>query len=85
MDREIDVSRLEPPEPLERVLDALAALPPGDRLQVLHRRDPFPLYDFLHRMGYAWKTTGGGGRYEILIWPLEDVRGADRRGGTAGC
>jgi uncharacterized protein (DUF2249 family) len=69
VDMLLDVSTLEPPEPLERVLDALAELAEGSRLRVLHRRQPFPLYDLLRQMGYAWETTGVEGRYEILIWP----------------
>lgn len=85
MDRVLDVSRLEPPEPLERVLDALAALLPGDRLHVLHRRDPLPLYDLLRGMGYAWETAGGDGRYEILIWPLKDACGTAPPGGATRC
>lgn len=76
MDLELDVTDLAPPEPLERVLDALADLPAGDRLLVLHRREPFPLYDLLRRMGYGWRTQGEEGRYRILIWSLD--------GGMAG-
>ena len=72
MDRELDVRGLEPPEPLERVLDALADLPAGDRLLLLHRREPFPLYDLLRRMGYGWRTQGEDGSYRILIWPLDE-------------
>ena len=68
MDVPLDVSSLEPPEPLERILDALAELAADERLRVLHRREPFPLYDILRRMGYAWETTGSDGRFEILIW-----------------
>lgn len=64
----LDVSSLEPPEPMERVLEALAGLAEDHRLRVLHRREPFPLYDLLRRMGYAWETTGADGRFEILIW-----------------
>ena len=71
MDREIDVSRLEPPEPLERVLDALSGIKPGDRLRVIHRREPFPLYDILRRLGYRWETQCEEGRYRILIWPAD--------------
>ena len=71
MDVLLDVSSLEPPEPLERVLDALAELADGDRLQVRLRRDPFPLYNFLRQMGYDWETTGAQGRFEVLIWPTD--------------
>ncbi len=67
----LDVRRLEPPEPLERILDALADLPAGESLRVLHRREPFPLYDLLRRMGYDWRTQGQDDRFEILIWPRD--------------
>ena len=73
MDVPLDVSALEPPEPMQRILEALFDLPVGDRLRVTHRREPFPIYEILRRMGYLWETTGAAGRFEILIW----------RGGTA--
>lgn len=66
--RQLDVSDLEPPEPLERILDELAEMSPGERLWVLHRREPFPLYDLLKGLGCSWHTTGQEGRFEILIW-----------------
>ena len=65
----LDVRRLAPPEPMERILDALADLPADGRLWVLHRREPFPLYDLLGRMGYGWRTMGQEEPVEILIWP----------------
>lgn len=77
-EQSIDVSALEPPEPLERILDALADLPDGDWLRVLHRRDPVPLYRMLLQMGYRWHTDSPApGRFEILIWPqeMDDPRG----------
>jgi uncharacterized protein (DUF2249 family) len=67
MDRTLDVSDLPAPEPMERILDALADMPPDDRLCVLHRREPYPLYDMLRRMGYRWVTSSEGDRYRILI------------------
>ena len=66
--RTLDVSTLEPPGPMEQILDALADLPPSESLCVLHRREPFPLYDLLRRMGYQWRTQGEDGHFEILIW-----------------
>lgn len=72
MEQLIDVSALEPPEPLERILDALADLPPGDWLRVCHRRDPVPLYRMLRDMGYRWDTAClAAERFEILIWPQD--------------
>jgi uncharacterized protein (DUF2249 family) len=53
---EIDVRGLAPPEPFELILPALFTLAPGASLQVLIHREPFPLYDFLRKSGYIWKT-----------------------------
>ena len=66
----LDVRDLEPPEPLERILDELEHLDADDRLRARLRREPFPLYGFLQRLGYAWKTERTGeGAFEVLIWP----------------
>jgi len=80
VDRDLDVRALEPPEPLERVLDALADLPVGDRLRVRLRREPFPLYDLLRRMGYGWSGTAAAGSFEVLIWPQDGGRAPGRSG-----
>ena len=70
MEQVLDVSDLEPPEPLERILDAVADMAEDDWLRVRHRRDPVPLYRLLAEMGYQWRTDYlGPGRFEILIWP----------------
>lgn len=68
-DVEINVCGLEPPEPLERVLEALSALQTGQRLRVLIGREPFPLYRILDNNGYQHKTTPREDYlYEVLIW-----------------
>jgi uncharacterized protein (DUF2249 family) len=65
----IDVCGLEPPEPLERVLDALSRLAPGQKLQMLIDREPHPLYRILANNGYQHTTTARPDyRYDILIW-----------------
>ena len=69
MDQTLDVSGLEPPEPMERILDALATLPEGDRLRVHHHREPFPLYPLLKSLDYRWHTQQQGpDAFDILIW-----------------
>ena len=83
MEQDLDVSELEPPEPLERILDALADLPEGDWLRVRHRRDPVPLYRILQNMGYRWHTDRvAPARFEILIWPgdMPPPEGVDATG-----
>lgn len=69
MDPLLDLRDLAPPEPLERTLDALAGLAPGDRLVLRLRRQPYPLYELLRQMGYRWKVSGGDGDWHILIEP----------------
>ena len=71
MDKEIrlDVRGLEPPEPLEHVLDALSRLAEGQRLCMLIDREPYPLYGILNRNGFSYETTARPDYvYEILIW-----------------
>jgi len=66
--RVVDVRWLEPPEPMERIIEALSAAGVGERIQVLIHREPFPLYDILQQNGYAWRTTvRADGCFELLI------------------
>jgi uncharacterized protein (DUF2249 family) len=65
---EIDVCGLQPPEPLERVLEALSHLQEGQRLRMLIDREPRPLYRILDRNGYTYDATLRDDYiYEILI------------------
>lgn len=79
MDHRLDVSDLPPPEPLERALDALGLLAPGDRLLLHHRRQPYPLYDLLARMGYQWTVTGSEGAWVICIQAIQAHQGRDAK------
>ncbi len=74
MDHLIDARDLEPPEPMERTLDALASLPAGDHVVLRLPRQPFPLYDLLRRMGYLWEVSGGDGDYRIRIRAADPPR-----------
>lgn len=66
---ELDVRDLEPPEPFQQALAALAVLKPGEQLRMLHHREPFPLYATLRERGFAYRTTQlADGSYEVLIW-----------------
>lgn len=65
----LDVRGLEPPEPLEQVLDALETLPAGDRLCMLIEREPRPLYRILANNGYVYSTsTLPDFVYQVTIW-----------------
>jgi len=66
---ELDVRGLEPPEPMTRILDALARAR-GKPLRVLIHREPFPLYELLDENGRRHRTVArGDGSFEILIEP----------------
>ncbi len=66
---ELDVRYLEPPEPLEQALAAIARLRPGEQLRVLLHREPFLLYAMLRERGFTHRTTQlADDNYEILIW-----------------
>lgn len=64
----IDVRGLEAPEPMERVLDAVALLGPDDTLQMLIDREPRPLYRILQQNGYRFEAVvRDDGVFDILI------------------
>lgn len=77
MQIELDVSMLEPCEPLEQTLEAIKRLNPGDYLHVLHRREPHLLYPLLEKSGYSWRCLSDQpGRYDIFIWRTDDIAAA---------
>jgi uncharacterized protein (DUF2249 family) len=74
MEHTLDVSKLEPCEPLERTLAAIQELGEGDYLRVVHRREPHLLYPMLEKSGFAWRTRPGGpSQFEIFIWRQGDA------------
>ncbi len=71
--RRLDVQHLEPCEPLQLSLEAVAELRSGECLQLLHRREPFPLYELLKERGMAWSTVPGTqSAFEVWIWHASD-------------
>jgi uncharacterized protein (DUF2249 family) len=73
-EKRLDVSDLEPPEPLERVLAALDELGDGEFLHMLHRREPFLLYPELERRGFRYLTfLDRDHECEVFIWRSGDT------------
>lgn len=67
-DIHLDVRGLLPPEPLERVLEALDHLTPAGRIVMLIDREPLPLYRILERNGYHYRAVEqGSGDYRLEI------------------
>ena len=74
MEKLVDARWLPPPEPMERVLDALNALAPDDHIRLLIHREPYPLYDILCAWGYRHSTQMlDDGSYEISISRLDEA------------
>jgi TusA-related sulfurtransferase len=68
-DRILDARDMEPPEPMDRTLEALEELLPGQRLRLLLPREPYPLYGILNRNGYRHQAEPQpDGHFVILIW-----------------
>ncbi len=68
-DRVIDVRGLEPPLPLENVLEEAARLEAGQRLHVIHTREPCLLYPLLAKRGFEHATHASGDElFEFLVW-----------------
>ncbi len=69
----LDVSQLEPCEPMERILATLPNLQVGEYLHVLHRMEPHPLYPILTQKGYSWNIKASKQPIEIYIWHSDDL------------
>lgn len=64
----LDLRGMFPPEPMERVLDALAALAPGQQVRMLIDREPHPLYRILERNNYSFRCSEPEpGLYQVVI------------------
>ena len=67
--REIDVRGLEPPEPLERVLEVVESMAYGDVVRMVHHREPLILFDVLAERGFAYRSKQlGADEWEVRIW-----------------
>lgn len=65
----LDVRGMEPPEPLEKVLQTIETFGDGDRLTLVIDCRPQPLFRILERSGFAYREQAGtASRYEITIW-----------------
>ena len=65
----LDVRGMEPPQPLELVLEAIGDFRAGDRLKLVIDCHPTPLFKILDRNGYGYQTEPGKESvHEITIW-----------------
>lgn len=63
---------------MEKVMQALALLRPGQSIRMLLHREPFPLYSLLADRGFQHDTRmEADGSYVILIQPASTAPDAD--------
>lgn len=73
----LDVSELEPPEPLLMALEGVDQLGPGQYLRMLHHRDPCLLYDNLEDNQFDYfQRQGSTAQVELFIWRKKDRKAA---------
>jgi len=73
----LDVSEMEPPEPLELTLEAAEQLQAGEYVRMLHRRDPCMLYANLENNHFKYfQREGLTTAVELFIWRENDAQAA---------
>lgn len=65
----LDLTGLTPPQPMLRILDALAGMAPGQVLFALLDREPLLLFPELTQRGHEWagNHTADGASYRLLV------------------
>jgi len=71
---QLDVSELEPPQPMHVITAALQRLALGEVLAVKHRRKPVPLFEMLTgRFEYLCQEITPS-HFQLYFWQLEDSK-----------
>jgi len=65
----LDVSELEPPQPMHEICQTLTNLQLGQVLHVKHRREPVPLFTILTQQQFDYRhIEESEGKHHIWIW-----------------
>ncbi len=83
-ERFLDVSDLEPPEPLVRALAAVDLLEEGQYLHMRHRREPCLLYSNLDQQGFSHLTSASAGGFDVFVWREDDSAAKQAAHAAAG-
>ncbi|MCP3667153.1 MAG: DUF2249 domain-containing protein [Gammaproteobacteria bacterium] len=78
MEQRLDVSMLEPCEPLNRSIEAVRVLNVGDYLKIIHRREPLLLYPMLQELDFSWHAQQvDDSIFHIFVWKNGDAIARD--------
>ncbi len=65
---------MEPPEPFDTATEILTKIQPGEYLEMLHRRVPYPLFDICTKLSLNHAVEEKGAtNYRIIIYFDDDV------------
>lgn len=77
----LDAREMAPPEPFEKATAILRQLEPGQYLRMLHRRAPYPLFEFCLEMGLTYTVLESTvAPYEIILYLPEDAQALHAEG-----
>ncbi|MBE9538873.1 MAG: DUF2249 domain-containing protein [Proteobacteria bacterium] len=77
----LDAREMAPPEPFDKAIEILQHMQPGQYLRMLHRRVPYPLFDFCSALSldYSFRETPAAD-FEIIIHFACDLETLRREG-----
>ena len=77
----LDARDLAPPEPFDKATAILRQLQPGQYLRMLHRRVPYPLFEFCQALSLAYTVTeDAAGACEVIIYFSADEQALRQEG-----
>lgn len=68
----LNTCEMQPPKPMELVMEAMEKLTTGQYIKMIHRMEPHPLYNILLDNGYRYKVDTSSGLFDIYIWKASD-------------
>ena len=77
----LDAREMAPPEPFDKATEILRQMQPGHYLRMLHRRVPYPLFEFCRALSLAYSVDEDGDACEIIIYFSADEQTL-RQGGV---
>ena len=77
----LDASELEPPQPFDQARDILRHMESGQYLRMLHRRIPYPLFEYCQAMSLHYSVIEGSDpAYQVIIYFPRDEQALRQEG-----
>ena len=77
----LDAREMVPPEPFDKATAILRQLQPGQYLRMLHRRVPYPLFEFCQAMSLTYSVNEDtAGTCKVIIYFPADEQALHQEG-----